>query len=189
VGDRALYLLILWRYRLPAIGALEMPLAVVCIILAASVARRPYGGEVLTSGWLKVHIVAIILSMAAFALAFCCAVFYLVQNRLLKSKKLHGMFRRLPALETVDSLAYHLVAVGFPLLTLSIITALIGVRTGLLQSGVSPLRTTASLVAWAVYGFYLLSCSAFEWRGRRAQYVLLVGAVAVAATVSLHRFA
>jgi ABC-type uncharacterized transport system permease subunit len=184
-----LYLVILLRYRLPAVGALEMPLAVVCIILAASVARRDFGGEVLSSGWLKVHVVAIILSMAAFAVAFCCAVLFLVQNKLLKSKKLRGVYRRLPPLETVDSVAHHLVALGFPLLTLGIVTGLVGAESGLLRSGISPIRTIVSIITWLIYGLYLLSYGTLGTRGRRAHYILVVGAVAVALTTALHRFA
>jgi ABC-type uncharacterized transport system permease subunit len=184
-----LYFIILLKFKIPAVGALEMPLAVICILLAASAARRDFGPEVLSSGWLKIHIVAIILSMAAFALAFCCAVFYLVQNKLLKSKKLRGMFRRLPPLELVDDMAHHLVAIGFPLLTLGIVTAIIGVQAGLLRAETSPLKIVFSLVTWAIYGLYLLSYGTFEWRGRRANYFLIAGAVAVGVTTALHGFA
>lgn len=183
-----LYLIILARYKLPAVGALEMPLAVICILLAASAAHRDFGTEALSSGWLKIHIVAIILSMAAFTLAFCCAVIYLVQNKLLKSKKLRGMFRRLPPLELVDSLAYHLVAVGFPLLTLGIITAVVGVQGGMLRDDTSPVKIISSLVTWVIYGLYLFVSHGTEWRGRRSQYILIIGAVAVAITTGLHGF-
>lgn len=184
-----LYLIILARYKLPAVGALEMPLAVICILLAASVARRHFEAESLLSGWLKIHIVAIILSMAGFALSFCCAIFYLIQNKLLKSKRLRGMFRRLPPLELVDVLAHHLVAVAFPLLTLGIVTAVIGVQSGLLQTQMSPVKIASAVVAWAVYGFFLLAYRVLEWRGRRVHYILILGAVAVAVTTVLHGFA
>ncbi|MDO8589058.1 MAG: cytochrome c biogenesis protein CcsA [Armatimonadota bacterium] len=183
-----LYLIILWRYRLPAVGALEMPLAVICILLAASVAKQQFASGVISSGWLKVHIVAIILSMAAFAVAFCCAVFYLVQNKLLKSKRLSGMFRRLPPLELIDGLAHNLVAIAFPLLTLGIITAVIGVHAGLLRTETSPVKIAASAVTWATYALYLFSHGVLQWRGRRAHYVLIAGAVAVAVTTALHGF-
>ncbi|MDO8684551.1 MAG: cytochrome c biogenesis protein CcsA [Armatimonadota bacterium] len=183
-----LYLIILAKYRLPAVGALEMPLAVICILLAGSVARRNFESDALLSGWLKIHIFAIILSMAVFALSFCCSIIYLVQNKLLKSKKLRGMFRRLPPLELIDNLAHDFVALGFPLLTLGVITAVIGVNSGLLRGDISPVKIGAALVTWATYGLYLLSYGALKWRGKRVHYILIIGAAAVAATTALHGF-
>ena len=181
-------LIVLVRYRLHAVGALAMPLSLLCLFVAASVARRDFEATALLSPWLKIHIAAIILSMAAFALAFCCAVFYLTQNKLLKSKNLQGMFRRLPPLELADHLGRQLVALGFPLLTLGILTGLVGVRLGLLHSVMSPLKTAAALLTWAVYGSYLVACRSVQWHGRRIQYILILGALAVAVTAALHRF-
>jgi len=188
LANVAVYLVVLARYRLASVGALAMPLALLYILVAASVARRNFEATALMSVWLKIHMAAIMLSMAAFALAFCCAVFYLVQNRLLKSKSLHGMFRRLPPLELADSLGRHLVAVGLPLLTLGILTAVVGVRLGLPQSAMAPSKTAAALLTWAIYGSYLLACRSVEWHGRRSQYILILGALAVAVTAALHKF-
>lgn len=179
-----LYLLILWRYKLPVVGALEMPLAFLCLLLA--IAHRNVISTVRLSGWMEIHVIGIILSMAAFLLAFCCSVLYLVQNKLLKSKKLRGMFRRLPPLEVTDSLAHELVAVGFPLLTLGIITAIVGVHSGLVNRGISPAKITAAAITWATYGLYLLSYNASAWRGKRVHYILIIGALAVTLTAALH---
>lgn len=179
-----LYLLILWRYRLPVVGALEMPLAFLCLLLA--IAHRNVVSTVRLSGWMEVHVVGIILSMAAFLLAFCCSVLYLVQNKLLKTKKLKGMFRRLPPLEVTDALAHELAAVGFPLLTLGIITAIVGVNAGLLHRGISPAKIAAASVTWVTYGLYLLSYGALGWRGKKVHYILILGALAVTITAALH---
>lgn len=179
-----LYLLILWRYRLPIIGALEMPLAFLCLLLA--IAHVKVVSTARLSGWMEIHVVGIVLSMAAFLLAFCCSVLYLVQNKLLKSKKLRGMFRRLPPLEVTDALAHQLVAVGFPLLTLGIITAIVGVHSGLLNRGISPTKIAAAAVTWATYALYLFSYVALGWRGKRVHYILIAGALAVTLTAALH---
>jgi ABC-type uncharacterized transport system permease subunit len=179
-----LYLMILWRYRLPVVGALEMPLAFLCLLLA--IAHRNVVSTVRLSGWMEIHIVGIILSMAAFLLAFCCSVLYLVQNKLLKSKRLKGMFRRLPPLEVTDALAHELAAVGFPLLTLGIITAIVGVNAGLLHRGISPAKIAAASITWVTYGLYLLSYGAMGWRGKKVHYILILGALGVTITAALH---
>jgi ABC-type uncharacterized transport system permease subunit len=182
------FLFVQLRFKLPAVGALAMPLSVIALAL---VYRFPNeNGAALANGaWLKVHIAAIIASFAIFVVAFCCAVFYLVQNRLLKAKKLKGMFRKLPPLETVDSLAYHLAAIGFPLLTLGIITGIVGAETSQLRASGAGIRLVASGLTWVVYAAYMFAHTRPEWRGRRANWILLVGAALIALTTALHRFA
>jgi len=184
----ALYLVVLVWFRLPAVGALAMPLAVVALALVYRFPPAP--GEPLASdSWLRIHIVAIVASFALFTLALCCAVFYLVQNKLLKSKKLRGMFRRLPPLETVDALGHMLAAIGFPLLTLGIVTGIVGVEMAKLRLQISSVKLFAAGLTWGVYAIYLLAHSTTGWRGKRANWVLIVGALLTALTTALHRFA
>lgn len=182
------YLVILLKFRLPSVGALAMPLSVVA--LALYYRFPPPSGEPMANGaWLMIHVVAIIASFALFVLAFCSAVFYLVQNKLLKSKKLRGMFRKLPPLEMVDSLGYHLAALGFPLLTLGIITGVVGTQVQKLHAHDAGFRLFSAGLAWAVYGAYLLAHGAATWRGKRANWILIVGAVLIILTTALHKFA
>lgn len=183
----AAYLVILARCRLPVVGALPIPLSVIALVLA--IRFRGYaGGEFVTSGWIGIHVYSIVTSLSVFAVAFCCAVFYLVQNRLLKRKKLTGMFRKLPPLEMIDSLAYHLAAVGFPLLTLGIITGIVGVDRAAADSGESTIRVTIAGLTWIIYAVYLLARTAARWKGKRSNLILIAGAFAIALTTGLHQF-
>jgi len=183
----AIYLVIIIWFRLMAVGALAMPLALITLAL---VYRFPAVGEPLSGdAWINVHIVAIITSFAIFVQAFCCAVFYLVQNKLLKSKKFKGMFRKLPPLETIDSLAYHLAAVGFPMLTLGIVTGIVGVELSSIRAAHdSDIKLTASGITWAVYAVYLMAHGSIGLRGKRANAILIIGAALIALTAALHRF-
>lgn len=183
----ALYLITLLWVRLQAIGALAMPLSVIALALVYRL-PSPSGLPLAGDAWLRIHVFAIIASFALFAIAFCCAVFYLVQNKLLKSKKLRGMFRKLPPLETVDSLAFHLASVGFPLLTLGIITGIVGVELEQLRAENAGIRLIASAIAWLVYGVYLLAHGASGWRGKRANWVLIIGALLITLTAVFHNF-
>lgn len=180
------YLIVLIRFRLPAVGALAMPLSLVALALVYRFA--PSNAPLARDIWLRIHIAAIIASFALFILAFCSAIFYLVQNRLLKTKHLKGMFRRLPPLETIDSLGFYLAAVGFPLLTLAIVTGIVGVQMARLRSQVSGVQITAATTTWVVYGAYLLARNASGWRGKRANWILIIGAVLTALTTALHEF-
>jgi len=183
----AAYVVILLWFRLPAVGALAMPLSVTA--LALWFRFHETGGERFAmSGWIKIHVYSVIASMALFTVAFCCAVFYLVQNRLLKSKKLRGMFRRLPPLQMVDSLAFHLAAVGFPMLTLGIITGVVGVQRAVVRPGEPAGRLIVAGLTWVIYAVYLLSRTAAHWRGKRSNWILIAGAVAIVLATGLHQF-
>lgn len=182
-----LYLAILAWYRLPSVGSLAMPLAVVALALVYRF-PTPAGGPLAGDGWMRIHVVAIITSFALFTLAFCCAVFYLIQNKLLKSKRMTGMFRRLPPLKTIDSLGYHLASIGFPLLTLGIITGIVGVEMARMRDTGAEIKLVTSAITWIAYAAYLVAHSRLGWRGKKANWILIVGALLTALTTALHKF-
>ena len=71
-----------------------------------------------------IHITVAILSYAAFALSFVFALLYLIQYDLLKQKKWGKRLVRLGDLAKLEQLSYILVAIGVPLLLLSLILGL-----------------------------------------------------------------
>lgn len=184
-----LYLAILVWFKLPAVGALAMPLSMIALMLAYRFSKVGMGEPIAGDHWLNAHIVAIVLSMAAFAIAFCCAIFYLVQNKLLKSKRLKGMFRKLPPLETVDRIAYNLAAFGLALLTLGIVTGIVGVETSAIVQRMSPHKIAVAALAWVIYAAYMIARSAIGWRGKKANWILIAGVVAIVVATGMHQFA
>lgn len=183
----ATYLVTLIWFKLPAVGALAMPLSVIALALAYRF-RGNDGETFIQSGWISLHVYAIIISLALFAIAFCCAIFFLVQNWLLKNKRLTVMFRKLPPLQTIDNLAYHLAAIGFPMLTLGIITGVVGVKQNIVHLGNLKIRLIVAGLTWAIYALYLLSRRTAHWRGKKSNGILIFGTVAIALTVGLHHF-
>jgi ABC-type uncharacterized transport system permease subunit len=184
-----LYLVVLIWFKLPAVGALAMPLSMIALMLAYRFSSIGTGKPIAGDQWLNAHVVSIVLSMAAFTLAFCCAIFYLVQNKLLKSKKLKGMFRKLPPLEVVDKIAYDLAALGLALLTLGIVTGIVGVETSTLAQKMSPLKIVVAALTWVIYVAYMIARSAAGWRGKKANWILIAGVVMIIAATGLHKFA
>jgi ABC-type uncharacterized transport system permease subunit len=92
---------LLWK--LSASGPFALSLSFLLVLLGAAL-----GGDTTHSGTgagsahllsqraVTLHILAIITAMATFALSFCCAALYLIENHILKSK--HGLLwmKRLP---------------------------------------------------------------------------------------------
>ncbi|MEM9193323.1 MAG: cytochrome c biogenesis protein CcsA, partial [Myxococcota bacterium] len=162
------YLGALFRYRIIVLGGFITPVTLLFFLgagLGSSVENVP---PEVRSTLLPFHILINILGIVAFALAFAAAVAYLVQERLLRLKKIGGMFQRLPPLDQLDSLSFRLVTIGFPLLTVGIVTGTIwAVR---LDPDAPPFTASQSfaLVAWVVFAGVLLLRVAAGWRGRRA---------------------
>jgi ABC-type uncharacterized transport system permease subunit len=162
-----------------ALGSLSVPLAFVAQFYASAVTpgsmvQAPPGG-----GLLSPHVMAILLAFSAFTLAFCLAVIYLVQSRLLKTKQIKGFFKRLPPLESVSNAAHWLAVVGFSMLTLGVITGAIAAPHRWGAAWYLDPRTLTSLVAWTIYAAYLTVSMLMGWRGRRTTYFLIAGFLVV----------
>jgi len=134
----------------------------------------------LHSAWLPIHVTLAFLGNAVFGVAFSASLVYLLQERQLKGKKGRLLFRRLPSLETLDNLNYRVLAWGFALLTLGIVTGAVWAEYVWGTFWVWEPRPVLSLVTWVMYAL-LLHYRTAGWRGRRAAaltiacFVVLVG--------------
>ena len=161
--------------RLSVLAAFITPVTLLFFLLAGF--RRGVGTvpDEVRSIVLPIHIAVNILGEIAFALAFAVAIAYVLQERQLRRKKLTGLFQRLPALDILDTLGFRLVSVGFPLLSLGIVSgALWAVR---LDPSAPAIGATQSfgLIAWLMFGGVLLLRVAAGWRGRRAAIGTMLG--------------
>jgi cytochrome c-type biogenesis protein CcsB len=122
------------------------------------------------------------LSYAAFTNAFAVGLAYLLQESQLKSRKPGAVMFRLPALDDLDQLIYHIVWVAFPLLTLGV---LLGARWAYdawgRYWGWDPKETWA-FITWLTFLIYLHMRLIVGWRGRKSAYLSLVGFVVVMVT-------
>ena len=164
------------RAKAPALGAVAAPLASLLLFRAIlrSAAVSPESPQI-RSTIISSHVFVVIISFALFVIAACCAVFYLWQYSALKHPDRRAMFRKLPPLETVDSLAYHLVSFAVPLLTLGLALGIIRAAGSGQPNWWLDAHTLLSLLAWAVYSGYLAARIGAGWRGARLNYLLLAG--------------
>ena len=164
-----------------ALGSLSMPLAFLAQFYSS--VQDPGGSIEGPTGTalLRPHVMVILLGFAAFTVAFCLAVIYLAQSRLLKRKRIRGLFRRLPPLESVSSSAHWLATIGFSLLTLGIISGVIVAPERFGAGWYLDPRTLTSLVAWAIYATYIALSMVLGWRGRKTTYFLIAGFLVVLA--------
>ena len=175
------YLVIELVWRLSATGAFALGTAFLLVTLGGFLSRTGQVGTteaaLLNERAISLHILATVGAIAAFVLAFCCAVLYLVAHRILKSK--HGLtwIKRLPSLATVEQASFALVAVGFPLLTLGIASGWLRAASG---NALSPgwqtdPKTLLAYIVWIVYAAYLWARLKADWAPARTGYILLLG--------------
>jgi cytochrome c-type biogenesis protein CcsB len=170
------YFLLYFKYRLEVLGAFVSPVAVVLMILASLFPKEIVPVEpVLNSFWLPVHVTLAIIGNALFALAFAAGAMYLIQERQIKSKKIGAFYRRLPALKVLDDLNYRCLTLGFPLLTLGIITGSIWAESAWGTYWSWDPKQTWSLITWFIYAALLHGRLTVGWRGRRAATFAVVG--------------
>jgi cytochrome c-type biogenesis protein CcsB len=169
------YLLVQLRYKVRTLGAFLTPLAAVMLLASLVFARDPEIPESLKSAWLPIHVSMAFLGDAAFGLAFVTAVAYLLQESQVKHKKLGALHRRLPSLETLDSINYRCMAFGFPLLTLGIITGALWAKSEWGNYWSWEPRETWSLITWIIFAGLLHARITAGWRGKRTAILTIVG--------------
>jgi len=174
------FLVVEVRFHLRVLGAFVAPLAFAMgffpAFLPGEIAGLP---PALNSYWLPVHVLLLFIGDAVFAVAFGAGVMYLLQERQVKGKKMGAIFRRLPSLEVLDEINYKCLTVGFPLLTLGIITGSIWAEYAWGSYWSWDPKETWSLITWILYAALLHARLTVGWRGRKAAILAIVGFCAV----------
>ena len=146
-------------------------------------------------GWLIAHIILIFAGYAALVLSFGASLLYLIQEHRLKAKKPSSLISFLPALEVIDQIGYRSLLLGFPFMTLGLITGSIVAMSTYGHIDFADPKILLSILMWVVYMIMVFTRWNSGWRGRRA--ALLATVTVVAAVVAwaanyfsaMHRFA
>lgn len=164
-------------------GAIVAPITLVAALysLAAPQLHSWVPPGRLDAFWSAAHIFLILAGYVSLAFAFAASLLYMVQENLLKRKKLTGLWQKLPALHVADEWIYRSTSFGLALLTLGLITAI--VFSEMHNPNYAPLRDPKVLFSgatWAIFSLYLVIRARFGWHGRRANMVVIYGFVVMA---------
>ncbi len=170
------YILFERKYKVTILGAFVIPIALLMIISSNAF---PSGinelNPALKSNWLWIHTIMAFISYAMFTIAFSAAVIYLIQQHFLKKKKLGALFQKLPSLNTLDEINYRCLTIGFPLLTVAIITGAIWAEKAWGTYWSWDPKETWSLITWFIFAALLHSRLTTGWRGKRASLLTIAG--------------
>jgi ABC-type uncharacterized transport system permease subunit len=179
------YLALRRRLRLHAIGAFVAPVALTFLVGAQFVGiQGPKPGVPRTL--LALHVTANLLGVGLFLLAGAAGAFYLVHERRLKDKRVGWLTAKLPPLDALDRTEHRLLLAGFPLLTFGIVTGAV-FASGLGMGGVAEvLRAVLAYGTWLLVASVLVLRVLAGWRGRRAAYGTIAGAVCVLLIIAIY---
>jgi ABC-type uncharacterized transport system permease subunit len=151
------------RERVAALGVVALPLSA-----AMLAAYRAYGhaGSMALDWQQQLHAALALLAYATLAVAASLAVTLWVQERALRRREFHGWLRALPPLVQLESLLFRTIAVGFGLLTATLLTGVLFVENLFAQHLVH--KTVLGILSWLAFGALLFGRRRYGWRGATA---------------------
>lgn len=165
------------RYKVAILGSFASPVALLAILASSALPDEiKQISPILRSNWFWVHALMAFISYAAFTITFTTSVMYLIQQYFLKKKHFGALFRKLPSLETMDDISYRCLTIGFPLLTVAIISGAIWSEQTLGNYwNWSDPKEVWSLITWLIYASLLHGRLTTGWRGKRAAMLSIAG--------------
>lgn len=176
-----IYILIDLKYKQRAIGAFVLPFAFLSMVwgqLYLSDAIDPLV-PALQSNWLTYHVITCFLGYAAFAVACGVSIMYLIKH----SKEQNnadgspagGLLAAFPSIKVLDDINYKSIMIGFPLLTLGIITGAAWANYAWGTYWSWDPKETWSLIVWFIYAAFLHARFTRGWVGKKAAWLSIVG--------------
>ena len=167
------------KYKYRVIGAFVMPFALLAMTWGQLFLPTDINPlmPALQSNWLTYHVITCFLGYAAFAVACGVSVMYLIKVRSEEKgdAAVGGLLAAFPPTKVLDELNYKAIMVGFPLLTLGIITGAAWANYAWGTYWSWDPKETWSLIVWFVYAAFLHARFTKGWVGRRAAWLSIIG--------------
>ena len=189
------FLLVAVLYRTVSFGIFALPLS---LLLVLGPAMGPdhwtFHSPEIRSGWLFVHIIALLAAYAALIFSLIANFLYLVQERRLKSKNNVDFLAWLPPLETMERIASGMLLIGFPFMTLGLLAGSLIAQESVGPAYFKDPKVLLSFAMWALYLAMLFVRRQAGLRGRRAVYLssltflVVISVWAANQLSSVHRF-
>ena len=147
------------------LGIILLPLAALALILEMAYPTNHMFDPAAPWG-LRVHAVVSLLAYSLFTMAAVQAGLLAIQDRHLHSRHPGGFIRALPPLQTMESLLFEMITVGFILLSIGLLSGFMFLENMFSQHVAH--KTVLSIISWLVFSILLWGRFRFGWRGRTA---------------------
>ncbi len=167
-----LFLLAYTYYRIAIFGVCLFPLVFFMTLIGATeVPVSPWSNPQIRNIWLVIHVSTVLIGYAALLLSAVASVYYLLQERQLKRKRVAPSSNHLPPLATLDRIITQSMNTGFVFITAATIT---GVVWAFIESGTAWIgnpKLAFFLFTWAFYLAMIFLRVSAGWRGRRIAWL------------------
>jgi cytochrome c-type biogenesis protein CcsB len=175
-----IFILLDLKYKYRVIGAFVMPFALLGMTWAQLGMHNGIEPLVpaLQSNWLLYHVITCFLGYAAFAVACGISIMYLIKANHDENSQAVGeasIMSMFPPIRVLDDLNYRAIMIGFPLLTLGIITGAAWANYAWGTYWSWDPKETWSLIVWFVYAAFLHARFTRGWVGKRAAWLSVIG--------------
>lgn len=163
-----IYLAFQLKTKTRILGAFIAPLILLLMIAAMGYdSGKTLVPENMSSRLTIIHLVFVITGEALFVLASCAGAMFVIQNSLIKHKKMSRMSRLFPSLSELDRINHLCLLWGFPVLTMGLIAGAIIARFTWGAGWPLDPKIIWTLIVWITYGFLLHQRLAIGWKGIR----------------------
>jgi ABC-type transport system involved in cytochrome c biogenesis permease subunit len=177
----AVYLALQFKTKTRVLGAFISPFILLFMIAAAGEEAGKFIRPQNLQSWITaVHLVLAIVGEALFIIASCAGIMFVMQNRMLKHKKLSRTSRLLPSLSDLDRINHICLLWGFPVLSVGIIAGAVFAQLSWQSGWLTDPKVIWTFAGWIIYGFLLHQRLAIGWKGYRmavfsgAAFILLL---------------
>jgi cytochrome c-type biogenesis protein CcsB len=161
LGISILYIVMKVKFKADWITAFAMPSALLLLIYALSLPREIRDlMPALRSQWFGLHIGTAVISYAAFVLAGCAGIKYLIALK-------KGQPEDSPQMRQMDFFSYRLIALGVLMLTIVILSGAVWAEEAWSSFWSWDPKELWSLITWIVYAIYLHQRLRVKWQGKR----------------------
>jgi len=179
-----IYLVLELLYKQRTMGVFVIPFAFLCMALTSIIpgvnATINPLIPALKSPWLGIHVITCFVGYAAFAVSFWFSILFLIKER--KEKSNPGGLRFLPSTRLLDEINYRSILIGFPMLTLGIVTGAAWANYAWGAYWSWDPKETWSLITWLIYAAFLHARLTRGWSGRKTALLSIIGFGAVVFT-------
>ena len=168
------------KYKYRVIGAFVVPFALLGMAWAQLGLNSGIEPLVpaLQSNWLTYHVITCFIGYAAFAVACGVSIMYLVKvgkEEAASGNPVGGILAMFPSTKVLDDFNYKAIMLGFPMLTLGIITGAAWANYAWGTYWSWDPKETWSLIVWFIYAAFLHARFTRGWVGRRAAWLSIIG--------------
>ncbi|MDH5182786.1 MAG: cytochrome c biogenesis protein CcsA [Gammaproteobacteria bacterium] len=170
----AMLLLTMLRRPVENLTLVLLPVAIIALSLRLLTEAKS-SALIQHSSELQLHILLSVVAFSLLSIAAIQAILLAVQERHLRNHRPSGFIRALPPMESMETLLFQVIYIGFVMLTLALFNGLLTLQDMFAQHLVH--KTILSLSAWLVFATLIWGRWRYGWRGRTAIRWTLTGLI------------